>query len=107
MTELNVSESTSQQDQELIANFLSENISFLGPDPDIVHDHHMLPRTKREEAILTKDVDSQQMRDVRSLMSAALDETFEVVEQTAAAPAAPVPPADDALADTVTAPAGG
>ncbi len=88
MTDTKVSDSPSQQDQELIAKFLSDNVSFLGPDPEIVRDHHMLPRSEKEEAILSQGVDSQQMRDIRNLMSASLDETFEIVEQTAAAPAA-------------------
>ena len=81
-------DATSQQDQELIAKFLSENVSFLGPDPEIRRDHRMQPRTAKEEVVLSKGVDSQTMRDIRSLMLASLDETFEIVEQTAASPAA-------------------
>jgi acetone carboxylase alpha subunit len=88
MTDTKVSDNPSQQDQELIAQFLSENVSFMGPDPDIIRDHHMLPRSGREEQILSKGVDNQQMRDIRAMMGASLDEVFEVVEQTAAAPAA-------------------
>ncbi len=89
MEEMNIAKSAPEADQELIAKFLSENVSFLGPDPEIVCDHHMQPRSPREEAILGGgEVDTQLMRDVRMSLNASLDEAFEVVEQTAASPAA-------------------
>ncbi len=88
MTQATESKQTSAEDQQLIDRFLRDNISFLGPDPAIMLDHHISPRSAREEEILAKPIDRQAFRDLRTTLSAALDETFEIAEQTAASPAA-------------------
>ena len=34
------------QDQELIQKFLKDTTLFLGPDPEIMRDHRIMPRTE-------------------------------------------------------------
>jgi N-methylhydantoinase B/oxoprolinase/acetone carboxylase alpha subunit len=88
MTTNSLQQTISPDDEALIARFLRDNVSFLAPDQGIVRNHHLLPRTAKEQEVLAREIDLQQNRDVRGVLTAALDETFEIVEQTAAAPAA-------------------
>lgn len=81
-------EAITNTDQKLIETFLRQNVSFLGPDSEIVKNNKMLPRSPKEEQVLSRGVDSQIISQIRSQLTAALDESFEVVEQTAASPAA-------------------
>lgn len=83
-----MTDKTQQSDQQLIDNFLTANVAFLGPDPEINGSSMVQPRTEWEEEILSKGIDRNVMRDVRSSLQASLDEAFEIAEQTAAAPAA-------------------
>ena len=40
------------QDQELIQKFLKDTTLFLGPDPEIMRDHRIMPRTETEERVM-------------------------------------------------------
>jgi hypothetical protein len=40
------------EEQEGVAAFLAETTLFLGPDPEIMNDHRMAPRTAEEERLL-------------------------------------------------------
>jgi len=39
----------SMEDQEWVDRFLAQTTLFLGPDPEIMTDHRMAPRTAEEE----------------------------------------------------------
>ena len=78
----------SQEDQALIDAFLTSNAGFVGPDPEILNDHRMAPRTEREERVLSGEIDLNLFQEIRARLTSVLDENFEVSEQTVAAPAA-------------------
>ena len=81
---------TTQKSAErvIVDKFLSENIAFLGPDPEIQRNHCVAPRTEREEDILNAGIDTHKMAEIRASLQAALDEAFDVAEMTVATPAA-------------------
>ncbi len=85
MNDTNVDHSA---EQALVNKFLHENRSFLAPDQEIQRNHHTGPRTPREEAILSRGLDSHRMAEIRTNLQAALDETFNIAEMTVASPAA-------------------
>ncbi|MFA7281013.1 MAG: hydantoinase B/oxoprolinase family protein [Sterolibacterium sp.] len=68
--------------------FLKANKAFLGPDPEIMRDHHLAPRSAREEKILAAAQDHALHAELRLQLQAALDETFDIAEMTVATPAA-------------------
>lgn len=68
--------------------FLKSNLSFLGPDPEIQNNHHIAQRSPREEDILARELDPHLFAEIRGRFQAALDETFNIAEQTVATPAA-------------------
>ena len=72
----------------LVNTFLSKNRAFLGPDPEIQRNHHVAPRSEREERVLSGEVDNNLFAEIRSGLRAALDETFKIAEMTVASPAA-------------------
>ncbi|MEM1141462.1 MAG: hydantoinase B/oxoprolinase family protein [Pseudomonadota bacterium] len=74
--------------EELVARFLGENRSFLAPDKEIMTNHHVHPRTEREERVLEKSWDTHLLSDIRTSLQAALDETYGIAEMTVASPAA-------------------
>ena len=76
------------QDQALLDKFLADNRLFLGPDPEIMRNHSIAPRTPREDALLSQPVDLHQINHVRGVILAALGETFTMVNQMGAAPGA-------------------
>ncbi|RLA49253.1 MAG: acetone carboxylase subunit alpha [Gammaproteobacteria bacterium] len=77
------------QDQKLVAKFLKETTLFLGPDPEIMRDHTILPCTEHEAECLEKYADDAYlMSSIRDRLSAAADEGYEMVEQMGAAPGA-------------------
>jgi acetone carboxylase, alpha subunit len=49
------------QEQEFIDAFLAETTLFLGPDPEIMNDHRMAPRTAEEERLLSGPVDANDL----------------------------------------------
>lgn len=78
----------SAQDQARIDTFLAETTLFFGPDPEIMRDHGMQPRTPDEDRLLSGALDAYEMDRVRKRIVAGLDEAFEMMEQTGAAPGA-------------------
>src|SRR5882724_1047569 len=85
MSDQNLQEFT---DQEWAEAFLAETTLFLGPDPEIMNDHRMAPRTAEEDRLLSGPVDPNDLDRVRKRIVAGLDEAFEMMEQTGAAPGA-------------------
>ena len=77
----------SSQERELVKKFLSANAGFLEPDQDIMRDHRMSPRSVREESALSQLDDPHLFREIGARLTAILDESFEISEQTVAAPA--------------------
>ncbi len=77
-----------REELALQEKFLAENTLFLGPDPDIMRNHSVLPRSKIEEDALATGLDPHQVHHVRGLINAALSEAFEMVNQMGAAPGA-------------------
>src|SRR6266550_6088099 len=76
----------SPEDQGRIDRVLAETTLFLGPDPEIMRDHGMQPRTPEEERLLSGRLDAYELDRVRKRIVAGLDEAFEMMEQTGAAP---------------------
>ena len=76
------------EEQEWVDAFLAETTLFLGPDPEIMNDHRMAPRTAEEDRLLSGPVDANDLDRVRKRIVAGLDEAFEMMEQTGAAPGA-------------------
>jgi acetone carboxylase alpha subunit len=80
--------STAAEDQALREKFLADNTLFLGPDPDIMRNHSVLPRSAVENAALASGLDPHEVHHVRGLINAALSEAFTMVNQMGAAPGA-------------------
>ena len=78
----------SKEEQVLLDKFLADNMLFLGPDPEIMRNHSLTPRSKAEDAILKKGLDKHEVHHVRGLINAALSEAFTMVNQMGAAPGA-------------------
>ncbi len=78
----------SKEDRALLDKFLADNTMFLGPDPEIMRNHSITPRSKAEEEILKKGLDTHEVHHVRGLINAALSEAFTMVNQMGAAPGA-------------------
>lgn len=76
------------EDQGLLDKFLADNQLFLGPDPEIMRNHSVQPRSAMEETALAQGLDPHQVHHVRGLINAALSETFTMVNQMGAAPGA-------------------
>ena len=76
------------EEQQWVDAFLAETTLFLGPDPEIMNDHRMAPRTAEEDRLLSGPVDANDLDRVRKRIVAGLDEAFEMMEQTGAAPGA-------------------
>ena len=75
-------------DDELREKFLKDNRLFLGPDPEIMRDHTLSPRTPEEDATLEAGLDVHRVNHIRGLVNAALSEGFTMVNQMGAAPGA-------------------
>ena len=78
----------SAEDQALLDKFLADNKMFLGPDPEIMRNHGVAPRSEAEDAILSKGFDAHRAHHIRGLVNAALSESFQMVNQMGAAPGA-------------------
>jgi acetone carboxylase, alpha subunit len=78
----------SEREQTLREKFLTDHRLFLGPDPEIMRNHSVGPRSAGEDAVLTQGLDVHDVQHVRSLINAALSEAFEMVNQMGAAPGA-------------------
>lgn len=77
----------SGDDQRLVDTFLKANVGFLKPDPEIMRNHRMSPRSKREEEAIARCTDPHKLREICNRLVAILDESFEISEQTVASPA--------------------
>jgi acetone carboxylase, alpha subunit len=86
--EKTMNDSTSAEDRALREKFLADNTLFLGPDPDIMRNHSILPRSAAEDAALASGLDPHEVHHVRGLINAALSEAFTMVNQMGAAPGA-------------------
>ena len=49
------------QEQEWVKEFLAETTLFLGPDPEIMNDHRMAPRTADEDRLLSGPIDANDL----------------------------------------------
>lgn len=78
----------SAEDKALRDKFIADNTLFLGPDPEIMRNHRILPRSRTEEEVLAKGIDRHQVHHVRGLVNSALSESFQMVNQMGAAPGA-------------------
>jgi acetone carboxylase alpha subunit len=76
-----------EQEKQLVEQFLEGTTLFLGPDPAIMQDHGLAPMTDRERESIEKVPDST-ISIVRSKLQAAASESFEMLEQIGAAPGA-------------------
>ena len=45
------------EDRALLDKFIADNTLFLGPDPEIMRNHSILPRSKLENEVLERGVD--------------------------------------------------
>lgn len=78
----------SNEDRALLDKFVADNKLFLGPDPEIMRNHAIQPRSTLEDEILQRGVDAHQVHHVRGLINSALSEAFTMVNQMGAAPGA-------------------
>jgi acetone carboxylase alpha subunit len=83
-----VNDQISKDEKVLLDKFLADNQLFLGPDPEIMRNHSLTQRSKAEDEILKKGLDTHQVHHVRGLINAALSEAFTMVNQMGAAPGA-------------------
>ncbi|CCH78285.1 putative 5-oxoprolinase [Nostocoides japonicum T1-X7] len=79
---------TSAADQARVDRFLAEATMFLGPDPEIMRDHKSAPRTPAEEELMAREWDANELDRVRKRIVSGLDEAYEMMAQTGAAPGA-------------------
>ena len=85
---MTMQETVSKEDRALLDKFIADNTLFLGPDPEIMRNHSIQPRSAIEEAALKRGIDAHQVHQVRGLINAALSEAFTMVNQMGAAPGA-------------------
>lgn len=75
--------------EQKIKEFLDSTELFLGPDPEIMNQHGIAPRTQDEEqALSTSKEDPELMMQIRDTLEAGTSEAFEMLEQMGAAPGA-------------------
>jgi len=78
----------SLEEMNLIKKFLDDTTLFLGPDPEIMQNHDLMPRTEDEDAAIAKVSDTHIVAKIRDRLQSGCDEGFEMVEQMGAAPGA-------------------
>lgn len=76
------------EEQALLDQFLSDNQLFYGPDPEIVRNHGLMPRSAREQAVLVDNLDVNRVNLVRGRIESALEEGYTMVEKMGVAPGA-------------------
>ena len=74
--------------QELLDRFIRDNKMFYAPDPAIMSNHKIEPRSELEDRLLSGPVDPHKVNEVRGLVLAALDESHTMIEQMGSAPGA-------------------
>ncbi len=75
-------------EQQLLNQFLETHKLFYAPDPGIMREHRIAPRTVAEDTVLSSSPDPHRLSQVRGRLDAALSESFTMVEQMGAAPGA-------------------
>ncbi|KWF80450.1 hypothetical protein WL93_24065 [Burkholderia diffusa] len=73
---------------EAIEKFLKQQAIFLGPDPEIMADHRIAPRTPREARLLERNWDRSRVGLMRDRLISNCNETWEVMTQIASSPGA-------------------
>lgn len=77
-----------REEQALLDEFLDAHRLFYAPDPEIMRDHRIAPRSIEEQRVLSQALDPHKLNLVRGRLQSALDESFTMVEQMGAAPGA-------------------
>ena len=87
---VNLDEGTklSADEQALLNEFVNDHQLFYGPDPDIVRNHGLMPRSPEEQRVLGGNVDVNQVNLVRGRLDSALEEGYNMVEKMGVAPGA-------------------
>src|SRR5919197_1293133 len=62
------------QEREWVDRFMDETTLFLGPDPAIMRDHSIAPRSAHKEVGIAAGVDRFQVERIRKRIAGALDE---------------------------------
>lgn len=74
--------------EQQVAQFLSSTTLFRGPDPDIIRNHRILPRTVVEERALRRDIDQLTRMVVRKRVETIATEARDLLQHIASAPPA-------------------
>ncbi|MGQ3676034.1 hydantoinase B/oxoprolinase family protein [Xanthobacter sp. TB0139] len=72
----------------LIQKFLNDTTLFLSPDPEIMQNHDLMPRSADEDVAIDSMSDSHTIAKIRDRLQSGCDEGYEMVEQMGAAPGA-------------------
>ena len=78
----------SAEEKKVLEKFVDDNQLFYGPDPQIVRNHELMPRTQEEARALEAGIDAQRINLVRGRLESALEEGFNMVEKMGVAPGA-------------------
>ena len=78
----------SPEEMDLIKKFLNDTTLFLGPDPEIMQNHDLMPRSAEEEQAIKAFSDVHTIAKIRDRIQSGCDEGYEMVEQMGAAPGA-------------------
>lgn len=70
------------------AKFLSETSLYLSPDPEIMNNHGLEPRTAFEDKCIARENDPVRLEIVRERLLAGVNESYEMLENMGAAPGA-------------------
>ena len=76
------------EEKKILEKFVDDNQLFYGPDPQIVRNHKLMPRTEEETRALEAGIDAQRINLVRGRLESALEEGFNMVEKMGVAPGA-------------------
>jgi hypothetical protein len=64
----------SAEEVALISKFLNDTTLFLGPDPEIMQNHDLMPRTPEEDAAVRQVNDAHVIAKIRDRLQAGCDE---------------------------------
>jgi len=81
-------ETLTPDEQRLLHEFVEEHTLFYGPDPAIMRNHKLEPRSTIEAAALASCADPHLLNRVRGRVVSALSESYRMVEQMGTAPGA-------------------
>lgn len=84
----NIGEAATDAPDGAVAKFLRDTSLFLAPDPEIMENHGLEPRTPLEEACIAKENDPRRLELVRERLLSGVNESFEMLENMGAAPGA-------------------